>query len=126
MPYGENAIVAIAIYTGYNQEDSILLNADSLKRGAFQTTYFHSYTITEELLDPVNLVHTEFTNPTKRAVKLKADKDYSMLDDNGIIKIGSLVTEDTVLVGIVVNERDVSELPKRGQTGRVDAITDCP
>ena len=122
MPYGENAIVAIAIYTGYNQEDSILLNADSLKRGAFQTTYFHSYTITEELLDPVNLVHTEFTNPTKRAVKLKADKDYSMLDDNGIIKIGSLVTEDTVLVGIVVNERDVSELPKRGQTGRVDAV----
>lgn len=122
MPYGENAIVAIAIYTGYNQEDSILLNGDSLKRGAFQTTYFHSYTITEELLDPVNLVHTEIANPTKKAVKLKADKDYSFLDDNGIIKVGSPVSEDTILVGMVVGEKDVSELPKRGQTGRVDAI----
>jgi DNA-directed RNA polymerase II subunit RPB2 len=122
MPYGENAIVAIAMYTGYNQEDSILLNADSLKRGAFQTTYFHSYTILEELLDPINLVHSEFMNPTKKAIKLKADKDYSLLDDNGIIKVGSHVNEDTILVGIVVNDRDVSELPKRGQTGRVDAV----
>jgi DNA-directed RNA polymerase II subunit RPB2 len=122
MPYGENAIVAIAMYTGYNQEDSILLNGDSLKRGAFQTTYFHSYTIEEELIDPVNLLHTEFSNPTKRAVKLKADKDYSYLDDNGIIKVGSPVTEDTILVGMVVNDKDVSELPKRGQTGRVDAV----
>lgn len=122
MPYGENAIVAIAMYTGYNQEDSILLNGDSLKRGAFQTTYFHSYTIEEELIDPVNLVHTEFSNPTKKAVKLKADKDYSYLDDNGIIKVGSPVTEDTILVGMVVNDKDVSELPKRGQTGRVDAV----
>lgn len=123
MPYGENAIVAIASYTGYNQEDSILLNAGSLKRGAFQTTYFHSYTIVEEMIDPMNLIHTEFANPTRRnTIKLKADKDYSLLDDNGIIKIGSEVTEDTVLVGMIVKDKDVSELPKRGQTGRVDAI----
>lgn len=120
--YGENAMVAIAIYTGYNQEDSILLNAGSLKRGMFGTTYFHSYNITEELLDPVNQTHTEFANPVKKGIKLKIDKDYTKLDDNGIIKMGSEVTEDTILVGIVVGEKDASELPKRGQRGIVDGI----
>jgi len=68
------------------------------------------------------MVQTQIANPTKRPIKLKADKDYSYLDDNGIIKIGSPVTEDTVLVGMIVGEKDVSEIPKRGQTGRVDAV----
>jgi DNA-directed RNA polymerase beta subunit len=38
-PYGENAIVAIMCYTGYNVEDAILVNEGALKRGLFQTTY---------------------------------------------------------------------------------------
>lgn len=136
LPYGENAIVAIAMYTGYNQEDSIILNKDSLKRGMFHTTYFHSYNILEDMSDPSGGIHTEFANvnnnPKYGEVKLKSDKDYSKLDEEGIIKLGSEVDENTVLVGIVApsvdatglikNYRDVSELPKRGQRGIVDGI----
>ena len=33
MPAGENCIVAIASYSGYNQEDSIILNKSSINRG---------------------------------------------------------------------------------------------
>jgi DNA-directed RNA polymerase II subunit RPB2 len=137
MPYGENAIVAIAMYSGYNQEDSVILNGDSLKRGMFRTTYLHSYSFTEEMIDPAAKIHSEFANPTTNTkyienVKLKADKDYSKLDADGIIKVGSDVTEDTVLLGIVTpvidhtgiikGYRDVSEVPKRGQRGIVDGI----
>jgi DNA-directed RNA polymerase II subunit RPB2 len=122
MPYGENAIVAIAIYSGYNQEDSVILNKASLSRGMFGTTYFHSYTVMEEVTNPMMGTHTTFMNPAEKNLKPKADKDYSKLDTNGIIKLGSMVDVDTVLVGIATESSDVSALPKRGQTGRVDGI----
>ena len=46
--YGENAIVAIACYTGYNVEDAILVNEGAIKRGLFRTTYFSDYETHEE------------------------------------------------------------------------------
>jgi DNA-directed RNA polymerase II subunit RPB2 len=124
MPYGENVIVAIATYTGYNQEDSVILNGSAMRRGLFRTSYFHSYTASEELVDPAMGTYKEFANPIGKAdVKLKADKDYSKLDENGIIRIGSEVNEDTVLVGMVsAGKIDSSVTPKRGQRGIVDGI----
>ena len=57
-PYGENAIVAIMVYGGYNVEDSILFNEGAVKRGLFRTTYLSMYeskettdTITSSQLD---------------------------------------------------------------------------
>jgi DNA-directed RNA polymerase II subunit RPB2 len=144
MPYGENTIVAIGIFTGYNQEDSILLNDNALKRGLFQTSYYHSYDFEEEsIVKNFNrgsmdvLVSTIFCNPAtnskyREIVIRKKDKDYSLLDADGIIKIGSEITPDTILVGTVypiqnsvgeiINFVDKSSLPKRGQHGIVDGI----
>ena len=137
MPHGENAIVAITTYMGFNQEDSVMINASSMKRGMFQTVYYHSYDFMEDMTDPAAQIHTEFANPTtnplfKDSVKRKEGKLYDHLDDEGIIKVGTLMTEDTVLVGIVApiqdaqgkikGYRDVSELPKRAQHGRVESV----
>ena len=138
LPYGENAIVAISMYSGYNQEDSVILNGNSLKRGMFHTTYFHSYNFSEEQVDEAAKISTLFANVSKdtkytETVKLQADKDYSKLDDDGIIRMGSHVDENTVLVGIVTPTvdsktgvikgfKDISEVPKRGQRGVVDGI----
>jgi DNA-directed RNA polymerase II subunit RPB2 len=36
LPAGINAIVAILSYTGYNQEDSIIINASAIDRGLFR------------------------------------------------------------------------------------------
>ncbi len=135
MPYGQNVVVAIMVYGGFNQEDSVLVNRGSLKRGLFDTTYFHSYKYEEEVIDSALQSHTQAVNLTldKWAdVKRKPDADYSKLDADGIIKEGSDVDPTTVLVGfvspianpdgIVQSYRDVSILPKRGQRGRVDAV----
>ena len=137
LPYGENAIVAFTMYGGHNQEDSMIINASGLKRGMFKTHYFHSYDIKESVIDPSIPTQTLFANPVtnpkySESVKRKEDVSYDMLDADGIIKLNSIVDDKTVLVGIVspiTDEeggekgwRDASELPKRGQHGRVDAI----
>ena len=146
LPYGENPMVALMIYTGYNQEDSILLNEGSLKRGMFQTTYYHSYDFEEDSIEKgmkegersmVVLRSTEFgnvaTDPKYReTVTRKEGYNYELLDSDGIIKQGVEIDEKTILVGkvhpvtnsagVTTGYRDVSEVPKRGQVGFVDAV----
>jgi DNA-directed RNA polymerase II subunit RPB2 len=43
MPFGFNGIVAIACYGGYNQEDSVIMNKSSVKRGFFRGLYYGMY-----------------------------------------------------------------------------------
>ncbi len=86
-------------------------------------------------MDVGRQTHTEVANLTADKwldVKRKPDVDYTKLDADGIIKVGSEVTAKTGLVGFVSpvldaeggvkSYRDVSVLPKRGQRGRVDAV----
>ena len=133
MAYGENALVAVTMYGGHNQEDSVILNKASLRRGMYHTMYYHSYNHMEEILDYATKSHTEIRNPTRdETIKRQDGYDYSMLDADGIIKIDSIVTDDTVLVGMlspnmnskgeITGYRDISVTPKRGQRGRVEAV----
>ena len=43
LPAGCNAVVAIACYTGYNQEDSLIANQSSIDRGMFRSAFFRTY-----------------------------------------------------------------------------------
>jgi DNA-directed RNA polymerase II subunit RPB2 len=43
LPAGCNAVVAIMCYTGYNQEDSVLMNQSSIDRGLFRSIYYRSF-----------------------------------------------------------------------------------
>ena len=43
LPSGCNSIVAIACYSGYNQEDSIMMNQSAIDRGYFRSVFFRTY-----------------------------------------------------------------------------------
>ncbi len=43
MPTGVNTIVAMACFTGYNQEDSIVINQSSIERGLFRSAFYRTY-----------------------------------------------------------------------------------
>ena len=43
LPSGINAIVAIATYSGYNQEDSVIINQSAIDRGLFRSTFYRTY-----------------------------------------------------------------------------------
>ncbi|MBM3968014.1 MAG: hypothetical protein FJ308_23605, partial [Planctomycetes bacterium] len=127
--YGENAIVAIACYTGYNVEDAILINEGALKRGLFRTTYFSVYETHEEKSAKTNSFK-KFGNieaSEKVVVGLKAGYDYSQLDENGLVKEGTQIDEKVVLIGCMSGTNDAdsglydeSKMTKKGQLGVVD------
>jgi hypothetical protein len=129
-PYGINAIVAIACYTGYNVEDSILMNKSALDRGIFRTTYFNVYESTEETTKVGNLeVQSTFMDINNNdVIGLKPGYDYSHLNaDSGLIKENALVDDKTILIGKAVNSLTSSDAyvdesigPKKGQMGYVD------
>ena len=129
-PYGENAIVAIMCYTGYNMEDSVLINEGALNRGVFRTTYYTTYETHEEDSRKGDVVvekHFANIESIPSIVGLKPGYDYSRLDAHGLIRENTPVDDKTVLIGLSSNnvERsdvrvDMSKTPKKGQLGHVD------
>ena len=129
-PYGENAIVAIMCYSGYNVEDAVIINEGSLKRGLFRTTYYNTYQAFEETEKMGNIkVEKKFMNVLDKNISgLKPGYDYQSLDKtSGIIKENSKVTEKSVIMGMGSNSIlsadsyvDNSIYAKKGQVGIVD------
>jgi DNA-directed RNA polymerase II subunit RPB2 len=102
LPNGENLIVAMATYTGYNQEDAILMNKDSVQRGMFNLTYFKNIIDFEDENKKDNEKFV-FLNPLELANKGKLTKmkfgNYKKLDKNGFPLINSYIKEGDVIIG---------------------------
>ena len=65
LPAGNNAIVAIACYTGYNQEDSVIMNQSSIDRGLFRSASYRTY-ISQEKKGNKKEEQFEVPNPEVR------------------------------------------------------------
>ena len=97
LPYGINAIISIASYTGYNQEDAVILNKTSLDRGMFQSLYYRSY-FNEETNE--NGKKVEFGNPKyKGNISKKILINFDKLDENGFVREGEYVDSNDAIVG---------------------------
>lgn len=81
MPSGINAIVAIACYTGFNQEDSVIINHSAIQRGLFWATTYKTKTIIErkdtDISEKIGLPPLN---------KRRIEANYGLLDENGIIR----------------------------------------
>lgn len=94
MPCGMNAMVAILTYSGYNQEDSSMLNLSSVQRGMFCLSSYYTYDCIEKKKDSNTI--EEICLPPESTPGLKEgdpgyfmrkrEVNYSLLDENGIVK----------------------------------------
>jgi DNA-directed RNA polymerase II subunit RPB2 len=100
-PYGINAVVAIGTFTGYNQEDSIILNRTSVERGMFISRYTKTHSLYEEHSFGSIL---KICNPLLENIRLKPGYDYSHLDEQGIIKAGTHISSNTILIGGAIKD----------------------
>lgn len=100
LPSGINAIVAIACYTGYNQEDSLIFNRDSVERGIFRSNFTRTYEDVEK--DTKSSGNNErFTGDIKNLVRNAVTGNYEKLDSDGLPIIGAKMVEHDFIIGKV-------------------------
>lgn len=106
LPNGNNVIVAILTYTGFNQEDSWIWNQTSLDAGMFMGEHF---SLERAELENDNEI---FGIPPEGTTKERPrDYHYDKLDNNGFIKKGSLINKGDVLIGKMVKISSNSNSP---------------
>jgi len=130
MPSGDNIMVAIGCYGGYNQEDSVILNRGSVNRGLFRTLYYTIYK-DEEHRNIAAGKEEKFVKARKENTRGFKTSSYHAIGDNGVPILNSLVHENDIVIGKVTSikndangyqYRDSSTTHKNSETCRVDGV----
>lgn len=135
-PAGQNIVVAISSFKGYNMEDAIVMNKAAIERGLGRSTYFRP-AIAEELRYSGGLID-EVSVPDKDVKGYKSEKDYRFLEGDGIIFPEAYIREGDVVIGKTSPPRFLSSLDeynlasstrressvslKHGEEGAVDFV----
>ena len=107
-PSGQNMVVAIMCYDGYNMEDGVILNKGSVERGLARSTYFRPVSA-EELRYSGGLID-EISIPNKEIKGYRSERDYRFLEEDGIIFPEAKVNEGDVDIGRTSPPRFLSSL----------------
>ena len=99
IPSGENVIVAIATYSGYNQEDSIIFNKASLNRGLFCATVYHTEKDEDKKIYGDEEIRCCPDSSKTRGMKFA---NYKKLSSSGLIPENTLVENKDIIIGKVV------------------------
>ena len=133
LPNGMNIIVAVASYTGYNQEDSLILNQHAIDRGLFRATFYRTYKDDEKKNQPTGK-EEKFAIPNPSHTRGIKPCNYGKLDKSGLIKKDVYVDHRDVIIGKVLpiktkgksaNKKefqDHSTTLKMNESGFVDRI----
>lgn len=136
LPAGQNAIVAIACYSGYNQEDSVVMNQSSIDRGLFRSLFYRVYQEQEKLVG--QNVFEQFEKPNRSDTLRLKHGTYDKLEDDGLVAPGVRVSGEDIIVGKTAPmsehtqelgqrqkqhmKRDVSAPLRSTESGVVDAV----
>ena len=99
IPSGTQVIVAIMTHTGYNQEDSLLINKGSIDRGMALVTVYH----TEKDEDKQKINGDEEIRCKPDATKTKGMKigNYNKVNSKGVIPENTLVQNRDIIIAKV-------------------------
>ncbi len=135
-PAGQNVIVAIMPYQGYNIEDAIILNKAAIERGLLRTVFFRTYS-DEERRYPGGQ-KDRFEIPRPEIYGYKGEDAYKHLGDDGLAYPGREVRGGEVIIGktspprfieevgelslLEEKRRENSTVVRRGEEGVVDSV----
>ena len=113
IPSGTQIHVAIMSHTGYNQEDSVLINKGAIDRGLFSATIYHT-----EKDEDKNIIRDEIIRCKPNPAKTKGVKfgNYDKLNAQGFIPEDTLVENRDVIIAKIVpikeNRNDPTKIIK--------------
>lgn len=95
---GQNAIVAVNVHLGYNQEDSLVMNRASLERGMFRTEHVRSYKADVDNKESVEKRRKMEDSVNFGKIQSKIGRVDS-LDDDGFPFIGASLQNGDIVIG---------------------------
>jgi len=135
-PSGQNCIVAVLSFEGYNMEDALVFNKASIERGLVRSTFYRIYEA--ECRQYLGGLKDKFTLPEPGTRGFRGEQYYRLLEPDGIIGLESEVAGGDVLIGRISpprfleeykefevkgpSMRDTSVDMRPSETGIVDAI----
>ncbi|HID72405.1 TPA: DNA-directed RNA polymerase subunit B [Candidatus Micrarchaeota archaeon] len=133
---GQNVVVALMSYHGYNMADAIVVNRSAIDRGLSRVVMFKTYE-TEERMYPGGQ-KDKIELPTPDVVGFRGEEAYRHLGEDGIVMPESQVGSKDVLVGKTSPPRFLEEISvfgaveekkresslslKSGEAGKVDSV----
>ncbi|EFA79113.1 RNA polymerase II core subunit [Heterostelium album PN500] len=136
LPAGQNVCVAIACYSGYNQEDSLILNQSAIDRGLFRSMFYRSYK--DEQKKQTSMMEETFEKPDRDTCVGMRHGSYEKIDEDGLVAPGVRVTGDDIIIGKTTplppqdedlgpktrrqSKRDSSTAMRSSENGIVDSV----
>ena len=120
VPSGCQIYVAIMTHTGYNQEDSVLINQGAIDRGLFVTTIFHT-----EKDEDKNVIRDEIIRCKPDKTKTRGMKfgNYEKLNAKGFVPENTLLENRDILIAKITpikeNRNDPSKTIKYEDQSKV-------
>lgn len=100
IPSGAQIHVAIMSYTGYNQEDSILINKGSIDRGLFMATIYHTEKDEDKTVVGDKVIRC--IPDTTKTKGVKFFSSYNKLNQKGFIEENTKVENQDIIMGKVI------------------------
>ena len=123
-PSGQNCVVAILSFEGYNMEDALIFNKASIERGFGRSTFYRIYEA--ECRQYLGGLRDRFVTPEPGIRGYRGEQYYRLLEMDGIISLESEVAGGDVLIGRMSPPRfleEYKEFEVKGPTMR-DTSTD--
>jgi len=122
-PCGQNCVVAVLSFQGYNMEDAIIFNKSSVDRGLARSTFFRIYEA--ECRQYLGGLRDKLEVPEAGTRGYRGDRYYRLLEEDGIISVESPVAGNAVLIGRTSPPRfleEYREFEVRGPTKRDSSV----
>jgi len=135
-PQGQNVVLAIMPYKGYNMEDAIIFNKKSVERGLFRSLFFRTYQTEEKKYWGIE--SDNICIPDESVKNYRTKLDYELLDEDGLAPPETEVKGGDIIIGKVSplrfygpveeflseteNRRDTSITVKFGEEGIIDRV----
>ena len=120
IPSGAPLIVAIMSYTGYNQEDSVLVNQGAIDRGMFSATIYHTEKDEDKKINGDEEVRC---HPDVSKTKGMKFGNYDKLNQRGVMPANTFIENRDIIMGKVIpikdNRNDPTKIVKYEDISRV-------